>query len=81
VYNIGTSKETNVNEIFQSIVKTSGLQIPEVHAPAKTGEQMRSCLDYSLAKQELGWEPSVVLSEGVGKTFRWFENERQKTKD
>jgi UDP-glucose 4-epimerase len=80
-YNISTSKETNINELFQTIVKTSNSQIPEVHAPAKLGEQMRSCLDYSLVKEVLGWEPGILLREGIEMTFKWFGGERSKTKD
>lgn len=72
IYNIATKKETNVNEIFQTIIKISNSQVPEVHAPAKKGEQLRSCLDYSLAKEVLGWEPKVYLEEGIQKTWEWF---------
>jgi len=72
-YNIGTRKETNVNEIFQTIVKYSGSTVQEIHAPAKIGEQTRSCLDYSLAQEKLDWQPEIELSEGIERTLEWFK--------
>ena len=30
--------------------------------------------DITLAKKELGWEPSIVLDEGLKKTIEYFKN-------
>jgi len=74
IYNIGTSKETDVNKIFQLINKSLGNKAEEKHAPAKKGEQMRSCLDYSKAKKILGWEPEYDVEKGIKETVEWFKN-------
>jgi len=55
VFNVGTAKETSVNEIFQALKKAAGKEIEEIHGPAQKGEVKRSCLDYSKAKKELTW--------------------------
>jgi len=39
----------------------------------KSGEQKRSCLNYSKAKQELSWEPEYDLERGLQETINWFE--------
>jgi UDP-glucose 4-epimerase len=78
IYNIGTGIETNVNELFQYIVKESGKSIPQKHAPAKPGEQMRSVLDFSFIKAELGWTPSVKLEDGINQTFEFFKSKYAK---
>jgi len=73
IYNIATGKETNINEIFVRVKKLIGSNCEEKHAPAKSGEQKRSCLDYFKAKQELNWEPEYNLEKGLEKTINWFK--------
>ncbi|MCD6232864.1 SDR family oxidoreductase [bacterium] len=72
IYNIGTAKETSINEIFKRIKELTNSNCQEIHGPAKPGEQKRSCLDYSLAKKELGWRPKYSLEEGLKETTKWF---------
>lgn len=71
-YNIGTGVETNVNEIFQIIAAASEKKVKEVHGEAKSGEQKRSVLNFEKIKNELEWNPKIVLSEGLQKTYDWF---------
>ena len=76
IYNIGTGKETNINEIFRKIKELTNSNCEEIHTPAKLGEQRRSCLNYSKAKKELNWEPKYNLKKGLENTIKWFkENE------
>jgi len=71
---VGTAIETDVNTIFRELNKIVGKNIPETHGPAKEGEQQRSVIDYSKAKERLGWEPKVSLQEGLRKTVNYFKN-------
>lgn len=72
--NIGTSKETSVNELFAALKQVSGNNsIIKNHGPAKQGEAYRSSLDYSLAKKTLGWQPKTSVKEGLKLTFAWFK--------
>ena len=73
IFNIGTGKEKNINDIFSIINKESGLDYKEVHGASQMGEQKRSCLDYSKAKHELGWEPKCDLEKGLKETVGWFK--------
>ena len=73
IFNIGTAKETSVNEIFKKIKNLTKSNCKEIHGPAKPGEQKRSCLDYSKAKRELGWQPKYSLDNGLNKTVEWFK--------
>ncbi len=78
IYNIGTGIETNVNELFQKIVQTSGKSVPEKHADAKPGEQLRSVLDSSYIRDELKWIPSFNLEEGISQTVNFFKTKYAK---
>ena len=76
MYNIGAGEETNINDIFRKIKELTGSNCEEAHAPTKAGEQKRSCLDNSRAKQGLNWESKYNLERGLEKTIKWFkENE------
>lgn len=73
VYNIGTSKETSVNQIFRKIKKIGEFKVKEKHGPAKRGEQTKSCLSYKKAEKDMAWRPRVGLDEGLRKTIDWFK--------
>lgn len=70
--NIGTGVETDINRLFALLAEAAGSNQPVVHAPGKPGEQRRSCIDPSLARKVLGWEPTVGLAEGLRKTVEFF---------
>jgi len=72
IYNIGTGIETDVNELFRMIAGFMDHPVEEVHGPGMPGEQMRSVLDASYIKKELGWKPSVNLNDGLQKTVDFF---------
>ena len=78
IYTIGTGIETTVNELFQKIVQTSGKSVPEKHADAKPGEQLRSVLDSSYIRDELKWIPSFNLEEGISQTVNFFKTKYAK---
>jgi len=67
--NVGTGRETDVVTLAAKLVAFSGRPHVPQHAPAKAGEQRRSVIDPSLAKQALGWEPRVALDEGLARTY------------
>jgi len=70
--NIGTGVETDINRLHGLLAQAAGVDRPALHAPAKPGEQLRSCVDNGLARRELGWQPTVELSEGLRRTVAFF---------
>lgn len=70
--NIGTGRETTLNELYELVAAAVGSSIRPVHAAPKAGDVPRSCLDASKARNVLGWEPWVTLEEGIGNTVEWF---------
>jgi len=73
IFNIGTAKETNINTIFSKLKELTNSNCEEIHNPPKSGEQKRSCLDFSRAQKELTWQPKWNLEEGLKKTVEWFK--------
>ena len=72
--NIGCGQEVTVLDIVAAISKALGSEFAPPHAPAKLGEQRRSCLSYALAKKILSWEPQINITEGVKRTLAWTKN-------
>jgi UDP-glucose 4-epimerase len=77
VYNIATNKEVSIKQIAETIKKLTDGKIDFVHGPARSVDQQRSALDYSRAKNELGWEPKVSLEQGLAKTLEWFKSKKK----
>jgi UDP-glucose 4-epimerase len=77
--NIGTGVETSVNTLFRLIRDLSGNFQEEIHGPALSGEQLRSCLENRLAFDELGWYPEVLVEEGIALTLEFFRDKIRKS--
>ena len=77
IYNIGTGKETSVNELVEIFSKVLGREIKSEYAPPRKGEASRISLDADMAKKELSFVPKYSLEEGIKKTIEWYRgNER-----
>ncbi len=67
VLNIGPNEETSVNKIAEMI----GGEVEHIYPnPRGEFEELRKSPDCSKAKAVIGWEPKVVLSEGIGAFLR-----------
>ena len=75
IYNLGTGQGTSVNEIFAALKALTGYRRAPVHGPPKVGETFRIYLDATRARQELGWEPTVPLEEGLRRTVEFFREQ------
>ena len=70
--NIGTSVETTVVDLYDKMARIVGSSVRPNHAAPRAGEQRRSALDASEAKEILGWEPWTSLDDGLAQTIDWF---------
>jgi UDP-glucose 4-epimerase len=71
--NLGTGIETDVNQLFATLVRLGGFTAPQKHGPPMPGEQRRSVIDNALARRVLGWAPSVTLDQGLKATLDFFQ--------
>lgn len=72
-YNIGTSIETSVNDLIDSLKKSSGRDFTVTYMKARPGEVQSISLDVKLAERALEWKPKTTLSEGIGNTWEFFQ--------
>ena len=74
--NIGTGIETDVNRLYAVMAEVAGVATPAQHAPARPGEQRRSCIDPAAAHAALRWAPEVPLAEGLRRPIDFFRRQR-----
>ena len=67
--NIGSGSETSVRELAHLAVEITGGHPEVVFNPRNEGGISRLCADITLAKEFLGYEPSVSLVEGLTRTL------------
>ena len=75
-YNIGTSIETSVNDIFEQINDFAGTGFKGKHGPEKKGEQRRSVLSYEKIRKELKWKPDIKIEDGIKLTIDYFKRHK-----
>ena len=68
IFNIGSGKETTVNEIAKLI---GGKKI---FIPKRPGEPDRSVANIKKIKRELNWKPKITLKKGVNQLLKNLNN-------
>ena len=63
--NIGTGRETSVNQLYAEMAAQAGVPPQIEFRPLRPGELWRSSLDPSRAGIQLGWSPWTQLGEGT----------------
>ena len=71
--NIGNPGEFTIRELAEKILKLTGSRSKIQVRQERSDDPVRRRPDISLAREKLGWEPSVDLEEGLEKTIEYFE--------
>jgi len=71
--NIGNPGEYTIKQLAEKIIQLVGSKSKLTYHPLPTDDPTRRKPDITLAKQKLGWEPTIPLEEGLSKTIEWFK--------
>lgn len=70
VFNLGTGRETRVDELARAVARAAGRdELAPVFAPPRADEVRRRVADAAKAREVLGWQPRVGLLEGLRATL------------
>jgi UDP-glucose 4-epimerase len=69
-FNIGTGRATSVLDLVEALAEIGGRDFEAELAPERPGEVRHIALDYSRAREELGFEPKVDLRQGLEITLQ-----------
>ncbi len=72
VFNVGTGRETSVNELCSTLKQLIGADVREQHGPEVSGEVLRSCLDATRLQKATDWMPRTSLADGLKRTVDHF---------
>jgi UDP-glucuronate decarboxylase len=70
--NIGNPGEFTMLELAQKVIALTGSRSQIVYRPLPQDDPVRRCPDITLAKQQLGWGPTIPLEQGLAKTIDYF---------
>ncbi len=73
IINVGKGEQISIIELFKKIQSIIGSDIECEFGPEIKGEVERIFLSNNLAKEMIGWEPSIKLDEGLKRTVEWFK--------
>ena len=71
--NLGNPSEFTIHELAEKVIALTGSKSKLVFKPLPSDDPMQRCPDIRLAKERLGWEPTVRLQDGLSKTTAYFE--------
>lgn len=71
--NFGSGEKINVLNLIKKIKEIANSDLNPTILGTARAEIDEQYLDYSKAKEVLGWNPRVSLDEGLKKTFNWYK--------
>ncbi len=72
IVNIGTGLGTTLDRLLESLdFAVAPARFDTVRHPPRSTDTDHSTLDITLARETLGWAPSVSLDEGVARMWHW----------
>ena len=73
-YCLGGNSELSNMELTKKILNLMGKGGDMIEYVAdRPGHDLRYAMDFSKAKNELGWEPAVSFDEGLAETVEWYK--------
>jgi UDP-N-acetylglucosamine/UDP-N-acetyl-alpha-D-glucosaminouronate 4-epimerase len=78
-FNIGTGHAVSLNQVLQMLQKASGKTLETKYEPSREGDIRDSLADIRLAKEFLGYEPTVMFEEGLERTYAWYQSHHAKS--
>lgn len=72
VINVGTGKETSINELVHIIAKLMNYKGKIIRRSPRPADVRRHCADATLAKKLIGFNPKTSLEDGLRKTIAWY---------
>jgi UDP-glucose 4-epimerase len=64
-FNIGSGRQTTLNDLITVLSRIMGLSVTPNYLPARVGDIKHSLSDISLARELLGYSPAVSLEKGL----------------
>jgi NAD dependent epimerase/dehydratase len=81
-YNLGSGREVSVADLGEMVARVLGRPVRLERDPSRVrpagSEVERLLADASRAREELGWQPQVMLEEGLARTVDWIRDNAER---
>jgi UDP-glucuronate 4-epimerase len=74
IYNLGNSRSENLLYFIECIEKALGKKAEKKLLPMQPGDVAETYADISESQQELGFEPTTRIEEGIEHFIRWYQS-------
>ncbi|HNZ86255.1 MAG TPA: NAD-dependent epimerase/dehydratase family protein [bacterium] len=74
IYNIGTSNDISIINLYEKIRKLTNSNLTPEYKPSIKGEVVKSQLSSKKIKEQIGWTPKISLNDGILETIEYFKN-------
>jgi UDP-glucose 4-epimerase len=74
-YHVSTAIPVTVNDLFRKLALLTEYKLEPRRGPQRKGDVYRIALDNTRAKEQLGWEPRILLEEGLRLTVEYFRDQ------
>ena len=71
LYNVGGGEEATMNETIAMLERISGRSLEVERTEAVAGDQRRTKADTTRIREDLGWQPSTSLEDGLRAQWEW----------
>ncbi|MCI6631157.1 MAG: SDR family oxidoreductase [Lachnospiraceae bacterium] len=71
--NLGNPGEFTIKQLAEKIIEKTGSKSKLIYQPLPADDPLQRKPVIDLAKEHLGWEPKVMLDEGLDKTIAYFK--------
>jgi len=71
--NLGNPNEISILDLAKLIIDLVGSKSKIIFKPLPQDDPKRRCPDITLAREKLGWKPTVDLKTGLKRTVKYFE--------
>jgi len=80
VYNIGCSHPVKLMDFINEIEQALGTEARKNFMPMQQGDVYQTNADTTHLETEVGYHPSVLLHEGIGKFIEWYKSDKNPLK-
>lgn len=71
--NLGNPNEFTIRQLADTVLRLTGSSSELIDRPLPEDDPTQRCPDISMAHNELSWQPTVELEEGLGRTIAYFK--------
>jgi UDP-glucose 4-epimerase len=80
VYNVGTGRETTINQLARMIIEITGAAVEPSYIDRRDIDNIRRrVVNIEKIRRELRWAPSVTVEQGLRRTYKWLRENIKET--